>query len=168
MDCFRFTSWNLQTSTIITVNFIQAIMHQHVFLSIPAVNTFTYGQDSFSFNAAPQLWNSLPEPLHIKHSSKIQTFKSNLKTFLRNFIRPSKKNNWLASLQDHWKSARHNNFLNFYFHRTFLFKNVSLFNTILRRQKLVKVWISCPKTCVFCIPICLCYTWTIGCKNDNK
>ena len=78
--------------------------------------------------------------------------------------RPSKIKIILASPPDHWKSARLNYFFIFYFHRF----SLKSFNTILRRQNLVEVWISCLKTYVFCVPMQYAWTWTLGYQDDNK
>ena len=48
-------------------------------LTVPSIKTKSYGQRTFSYNAAKQ-WNTLPH--NIRHSNTIGSFKRSLKTFL--------------------------------------------------------------------------------------
>ena len=52
---------------------------QKSLLEVPRKNLKTFGERSFS-NAAPEVWNKLPE--YIKSSQSTTIFKKNLKTYL--------------------------------------------------------------------------------------
>jgi len=53
--------------------------YNKLLLSVPTVNTGTYGKRAFSVTAS-YLWNQLPEP--IKTANNIEQFKKLLKTYL--------------------------------------------------------------------------------------